>query len=260
MKGKGIVKDKNFIKDIGLFVRNFLRSRENEDLTKYTAEEEFWNKEIENYIHWYRGELEMHYGTRSPLDDEKIVRHTEQLSAISTWFELHQKPKYLEDLRLSENAFSGMKVLDVGAGPMPSAETFENCELYCLDPLYPSYLRAGFPIHNYKRTTRFVCGYSEKIPVEEDYFDVVISVNAIDHVDNFRLTAQEIKRVLKKNGQLRLHAHYHPKTITEPLELNDQVMRDAFSWCKDFKKIYESTLKMGSEAEEGELYALWSNF
>jgi SAM-dependent methyltransferase len=75
------------------------------------------------------------------------------------------------------------------------------------------------------------------MPFENHFFDAVISVNAIDHVDDFFKTASEIIRVLKPNGKIRLHVHYHIKTQTEPLELNDTIVENAFRGIQNFKKI-----------------------
>lgn len=227
---------------------------------KYDAEEQFWRTEVFRYVDWYNHELEQHYHTVSPTEDQKVRCRLVTHSAILTWFDLHQKQKYASDLMLPSDVFAGMRVLDVGSGPMPSAEVFTSCELYCLDPLLPSYIRAGFPLHTYREKTRFIHSYAEDMPFEDDFFDAVISVNAIDHVDNIYLTAKEIERVLKQGRMLRMHIHYHKKTQTEPLELNDNIMREAFNWCDKLRKIYESDKKFGSLAAPGESYALWTNF
>lgn len=237
----------------------FQRDQSNNDSLKYRAEMAFRRKILEDYEKWYAGEIGELYGTSSPAEDQKIKCRSNKHSAILTYLKLVQQPKYLRDLLLDENAFAGLRLLDVGAGPMPSALIFRDCELFCLDPLYANYIEIGFPLHYYERT-RFICARSEDIPVEDHFFDAVISVNAIDHVDDFFKTAEEIRRVLKPNGKMRLHVHYHKKTPTEPLELNDTVMRAAFGWCPDFVKIHESDKKMGSVASAGELFTVWSNF
>jgi len=176
-----------------------------------------------------------------------------------TWLKLHQEPKYLDDLMLDKMAFSGLRILDIGSGPLPSAQAFEDCEIYCLDPLLPEYAKLGYP-SCYGDRVKFTSGFSEKMPLKDNFFDAVISVNAIDHVDDIYKTALEIKRVLKPDGKIRIHAHYHKKTTTEPLELNDKVMGRAFNWCKNFRRVKESTTKRGSVAPNGEIYVLWSNF
>jgi SAM-dependent methyltransferase len=240
-------------------VVNFL-NRFKKKKNKYSAEIQFWIKEISNYVNWYSGHLDSHYKTPSPLENQKLKSHNLETSSILTWFELHQKTKYAFDLKLQPDAFSGLKVLDVGSGPMPSGEIFENCELYCLDPLLPDYIKIGFPFHCYREKTRFVYANSEKIPFEDNFFDAVISVNAIDHIDDIFLTAKEINRTLKHCGKLRMHVHYHRKTRTEPIELNDKIMKQAFKWCEGLKKIFESEQKMGAGASHGEVYTLWSNY
>lgn len=227
--------------------------------SKYEVETNFWKNEIDNYVRWYKGELKTHYMTPSPKEDEKVKTYVLSHGAILTWLKLHQEVKYLEDLMLDKTAFSGRRVLDIGSGPFPSALVFEGSYLYCLDPLLPEYIKAGFPIHYYDRV-KFIYGFSENVPIEDNFFDAVISVNAIDHVDDIHSTSNEIKRVLKPGGRIRIHAHYHSKTVTEPLELNDDVMLKAFNWCKGFKKIKESTKKKGSVAGDSEVFALWSNF
>jgi len=92
------------------------------------------------------------------------------------------------------------------------------------------------------------------------FFDAVISINVIDHADDIHKTALGIKRVLKPDGKIRIQAHYHKKAVTEPLELNDEVMTKAFSQCEGFKKVKQSAQKRGSAAPVGEVYALWTNF
>lgn len=200
------------------------------------------------------------YGIASPQENQKIKSIDLKQSAILTWFTLHQKPKYLHDLELGPEAFSGMRLLDIGAGPIPSALCFDNCDLYCLDPLYHRYLEIGFPIHCYGNV-KFVHAFSEDIPIENNFFDAVISVNAIDHVDDLYKTSQEIKRVLREDGKFAMHVHYHPPAKTEPLEINDEMFEDVFSWCKGLSKVKVSQYKMGHTLDnERESYVLWKNF
>lgn len=236
----------------------FLENSNSAPLNKYQAEADFWKESIQKMVQWYNGEIEL-YETPSPSENEKIKTNNPEHSAILTWTKMHQEVKYLLDLQLSKDAFKGYKLLDVGSGGIPSALAFEDCELYALDPLWADYIGAGYPIHYYDRV-KFVHGFSENMPLPDNFFDAVISVNAIDHVDDFQKTANEIKRVLKDGGKLRLHIHYHKATVPEPIELNDQIVADAFSWSKNFKKLHESNRKTGYTAPEGETFALWSNF
>jgi len=228
--------------------------------SKTAAELEFWKREKNNYIEWYNGKKTL-YGFSPPSEDDKYHVQSLTHSAILTWWERFQKQKYLHDLNLSKNAFVGLKLLDIGSGPMPSALAFQNCEVYALDPLIGDYVKIGFPLHYYERC-RFISSGSESIPREDQSIDAVISVNAIDHVDDFFKSAMEIKRILSKNGLFRMHVHYHSKTKEEPIELNDDVFMDAFHWCNNLRKLSESDRKdLGNtKCKIGEKYVLWSNF
>ncbi|HVW96651.1 MAG TPA: class I SAM-dependent methyltransferase [Mucilaginibacter sp.] len=235
-----------------------LKPETGKELDKHASETKFWKDELQRYNDWYDGSVKEMYNTSAPSENEKVVEHLKSHSSILTWHKLHQEVKYLNDLNLNKNAFAGKKVLDVGCGPMPSATCFKEADIYCLDPLLDRYIGVGFPLHLYG-DVKFVQGYSENMPVNDGFFDVVLSVNALDHVDDFELTAKEIKRVLKPGGWVVLHLHYHPPTQNEPLELNDERVAKAFADIRNFRKLSESQEKFGYQCDEGESYALWSN-
>ncbi len=225
---------------------------------KYIAELNFWAGEIENYKKWFNGDLKESYGTSFPDDNQKMKAENIKTASILTWHKMPQEKKYLLDLQLSKDIFSGKKLLDIGSGPMPSATCFQNAELYCVEPLLSRYLDIGFPLHYYGNT-KFIQCKAESIPVENNFFDAIISVNALDHVDDFEKTSNEIERVLKPDGVVVFHLHYHFETETEPVELNDERVRKALSKIKGLQKITEKNEKYGSVCEEGESYTLWSN-
>jgi SAM-dependent methyltransferase len=227
---------------------------------KEFAEIKFWRRQIENYKNWYSGSLTELYGHSTPKEVDKVKAATNELSAILTFFKTHQMVKYEKDLLLNENDFIGMRLLDIGSGPFPSSLVFKDCETFSLDPLMDAYVAAGYPIHCYEQRARFVKSMAESMPFENGFFDAVISVNAIDHVNDFGETAKEIKRVLKPNGRFRMHVHYHPKTKAEPLELNDEVFLQHYSWVNNLKKISVSKHKIGTTIEtENESYVVWGN-
>ncbi len=227
---------------------------------KEFAEIKFWRRQIDMYLQWYKGELKELYGHPAPNGQQKIIDYKPEIAALLTFFEIHQKEKYSRDLMLTPNEFKGMKVLDIGSGPFPSALCFQDCEVYSLDPLISSYVSAGYPLHCYEARARFICSQAEDIPVETHFFDAVISVNAIDHVNDFAATAKEIQRILKPDGRFRMHVHYHPKTKAEPLELNDEIFLQHYSWVKGIRKLAVSKNKTGTKiTDDRELYVVWGN-
>ncbi len=227
---------------------------------KEFAEIKFWRRQINLYLKWFNGEIDQLYGHSSPRADQKVISHKPEVAALLTFFEIHQKEKYKRDLQLPDNAFAGMKVLDVGSGPFPSALCFKDCDVYSLDPLIDSYVSAGYPLHCYEARGRFVCSQAESTPFEDKFFDAIVSVNAIDHVNDFAATARELQRILKPNGKFRMHVHYHPKTKAEPLELNDEVFLKNYSWVNGIRKISESKVKTGTSIQDDrELFVVWGN-
>jgi SAM-dependent methyltransferase len=228
-------------------------------LPKHSAELQFWRREIGRYRQWFRGELSPLHKTPSPQEREKVVAPNEKDASILTWHKLHQEAKYLENLALPPDAFRDKKVLEVGSGPMPSATCFKESRLFCLEPLLPEYLKVGFPLHYYDNV-RFIHGFAEDIPVTNEFFDAVISVNAIDHVDDIRKTASEIRRVLKPSGKFRMHVHYHEAKICEPIELNDELFKGLFGWCGNLRKLADSNTSFDWDLSPGQSYVLWSNF
>jgi ubiquinone/menaquinone biosynthesis C-methylase UbiE len=75
----------------------------------------------------------------------------------------------------------------------------------------------------------YVNAPSEQIPFPDEYFDVVTSINSLDHVDDLHQTLQEIKRVLKRGGMFMLLVDIHPApTIAEPITIDWSII-DALS-------------------------------
>jgi ubiquinone/menaquinone biosynthesis C-methylase UbiE len=63
----------------------------------------------------------------------------------------------------------------------------------------------------------YVAAGAEAMPFEDDTFDVVTSLNSLDHVDDLAATVEEIKRVLRPGGHLVLAVEIgHERTWTEP--------------------------------------------
>lgn len=214
---------------------------------KQQSELDFWIREIQRYIKWYEGEIPYLYEIPAPTDKLKIKRSNLKESAILTWFR-NIPDKYPSKLYLPKDYFSGKRVLDIGCGPNPHARAFTNCKIYCLDELVEEYKEIGFPLDMYSSENDlvYVKGSAENIPFEDNFFDAVISVNAIDHVDDFHKVAKEISRVLRPKGVLRMEVHYHPPTSTEPWTLNDNTLIECYGHL-GIKKIHERIL---SETEK----------
>lgn len=213
-----------------------------------------WRDRRDAIVKWFRGEQPYLF----PFPDEaiKVYGFDEQTNALSTFIKIeNQHASYLTDLRLRADSFRGFKVADLGSGPFPTLLVFDDCDRYCVDHLIKEYQQLGFPLSLYKSEIHFVHAKAEEIPVPSKFFDVIISRNALDHVDDFQATAREIKRVLKADGILHILVNYHLPTATEPHVLNDSIILENFGELK-LRKLSET---QGAWGFVGGKTALWSN-
>ncbi|PKK89729.1 MAG: hypothetical protein CVV64_13065 [Candidatus Wallbacteria bacterium HGW-Wallbacteria-1] len=124
-------------------------------------------------------------------------------------------PRYKNDLYLNPNSFSGQKILDLGCGPHGGIIGFENCEKYGVDALIDSYKTLGYPLDEHP--IKYFNARSEALPFENCFFDCVICVNALDHVDDLNQTLREIARVVKIGGKFIGQHNFHEKPrVCEP--------------------------------------------
>jgi hypothetical protein len=223
---------------------------------KTEEEKRFWKDEIARYVQWYRGSLRTRemYGIICPTNIQKIRRFdTEELNAIETWINA-DKWRYCKRLHVEPTYFSGKKVLEVGSGPLGLSRFFAGAEVHYLDPLHSWYWYCG-----YKKV-----GYSIESRIEDcmdERYDAVISVNAIDHVDQFEDAIKACEMMCNIDGEIRMDIHYHAATVTEPHVLNDEIVSSAFKKFK-MKKITENPSHVfyprGTHPPE-DRFAVWSN-
>jgi len=231
-------------------------------LTKEESECDFWEKEIEDIVSWACGDIEL-WGNR--LHDDFLIDSSKDVpnlieQSLMLWLEKYQMPKYLSDLHMVGSNFTGKTVVDIGSGPFPSMAVLNKCNILSLDPLINDYRKMGYMI-NVPNNTYLQCD-SENICLPDNSVDLIVSVNALDHVNNFEKTCLEMKRILKPSGKIRLHLHYHPSTKSEPIELTDERVLAAIGRDLKMIKISESRKKYGYSlpSDQNELFVLWSNF
>jgi ubiquinone/menaquinone biosynthesis C-methylase UbiE len=154
----------------------------------------------------------------------------------------HYQDFFTSNFDLNSEFYFNKKILDIGCGPRGSLEWADmTSERIGLDPLADKYLKLGADKHK----MAYVNAPVEKIPFDEDYFDVVSSFNSLDHVDDIDKTIKEIKRVLKPKGIFLLITDVnHEPTVTEPL---------TFSWdiINEFKPEFEKIEEKHYENQNG---------
>ena len=222
--------------------------------TKYDEEKRFWKDEISFYVRWFHGNIKELYGIPCPKQHEKIQRlASEELNAIETWINA-DKWRYCKRLHVEPTYFSGKKVLEVGSGPLGLSRFFAGAEVHYLDPLHAWYWHCG-----YRKV-----GYSIEARIEDcmhHRYDAVISVNAIDHVDQFEDAINACEVMCNIDGEIRMDIHYHAPTVTEPHVLNDEIVAAAFKKF-DMKKIAENPSRVfypRGTHPDSDRFAVWSN-
>ena len=124
-------------------------------------------------------------------------------------------PRYKESLYLDDASFLGRRVLDLACGPHGGLIGFEGCERYGTDHLLWQYRALGYPLEQHG--IRYVQCKSEKLAFPDAFFDCLLCVNALDHVDDLAATFGEIGRVLARGGRFLAQVNFHPLgTATEP--------------------------------------------
>ena len=227
---------------------------------KRAGELDFWRREIEVYVRWLRGELPTLYGVASPAPHEVVAAESAARSAILTWTRKDAQ-KYLAHLGVSADVFRGLRVLELGCGPIPYALAFTGCTIIGLDPLVSLYRQAGYPLASSPERLRYVCAAGEHMPLATRSVDAVVSVNAIDHVDDLAQVAREIDRVLAADGVVLIEAHYHAPQPLEPWALDDRMMAEFFG-ARGLRKVAErpfADFYPMEHAHDGERLAVWTN-
>lgn len=94
-------------------------------------------------------------------------------------------------------SFAGLVVIDIGCGPRGSLCWITGARL-CIgvDPLADAYRELGIA----DQPMSYVGAAAERLPLKDASIDVVITINALDHVDDIHAAFREIRRVLRPGG------------------------------------------------------------
>jgi ubiquinone/menaquinone biosynthesis C-methylase UbiE len=124
---------------------------------------------------------------------------------------------FTDQFGLSREFFADKRILDLGCGPRGSLEWATEAERRVgLDPLVDRYRNLGIDKH----TMEYCSAPAENMPFSDESFDIVSSLNSLDHVDDLHSTLSEITRVLVPGGSFLVEVEFgHRPTDTEPVEI-----------------------------------------
>ena len=131
-------------------------------------------------------------------NDPEIISIIDELPLWSAPFGL----KLLEAVPMKKN----IKVLDIGSGlGFPLIEIAmrlgKTCEVYGIDPWKAARERIEQKIKTIGlKNVKMIDAAAEDIPFDDESFDLVVSNNGINNVQDFEKSMSEISRVAKKNS------------------------------------------------------------
>jgi SAM-dependent methyltransferase len=126
----------------------------------------------------------------------------------------HREWVFTRCFGIDRDRYRGKRILDVGCGPRGSLDWATDAAARVgLDPLADRYVELEVD----SRAMDYVKGVAEQMPFGDDSFDVVSSINSLDHVDDARRAAAEMIRVLRPGGLLLIATELnHRARLTEP--------------------------------------------
>ncbi|MFX1251153.1 MAG: class I SAM-dependent methyltransferase [Promethearchaeota archaeon] len=156
------------------------------------------------------------------LNDKKLVSLYDELSLWAAPFGL----QLLNTIEMKTN----IKVLDIGPGPgFPLIELAQrlgkSCQVYGIDPWKMAIQRVKEKIDFHKLTNVEIReGIAENLPFDDEFFDLIVSNNGLNNVQDQSKALSECYRVAKTKAQMVLTMNL-PETM------------------KEFYNIYYATLK-----------------
>ena len=158
---------------------------------------------------------------------------------------------YIERLCIDVNELRGKKVLEVGSGHTAALSNLGISKLVNVDPLMNIYIKhiEGFP--DLYPDVIFLESDAESLPFEDNRFDFIICINALDHFNDARKATLEMGRVLQPGGKLflnvdcknRLNARVR-KRVGHPYSFTPAKLRGLFEpTC--LKVAFEKSIEIG---------------
>ncbi|MEI6122909.1 MAG: class I SAM-dependent methyltransferase [Bacteroidota bacterium] len=146
-----------------------------------------------------------------------------------------------------------IKVLDVGGGTGHAFSSFfqypETIEYFLLDPnlrlLHDQFIRM-FPKLSYLKMAHILAN-AEALPIKNNSFDMVLSLAAIDHLNDYKKFIAEAYRVLIKGGTFFVSSHLdQPESLEDKTKLKSKLFSYSF-WERVARYLYYRKYKVGSD-------------
>ena len=160
------------------------------------------------------GELDWHINNQWRADDNVFQKNNERV--------------FSELGFTNKNEFKGKKILDVGAGSRLRTRYFKGAKIYAIEPLGDRFL-SNFIWCDLYTSELFSSPIEEFIPELAGLFPLVISINVLDHCQDFEIAVVNMERYLADDGIMVLSYDIHDGTHPmHPLSLNEDYTFEVF--------------------------------
>ena len=128
---------------------------------------------------------------------------------------------------IDETFLAGKTIADFGCGPRGSLVWASQASVKIgIDVLADAYAE-NFKNNIISHGMIYVKSTEEVIPLPSNYIDILFTLNAMDHVDNFEETCKEVIRIIRPGGELiaSFNINEHP-TSCEPQMLTEELIKE----------------------------------
>ncbi|MFA5173826.1 MAG: class I SAM-dependent methyltransferase [Candidatus Pacearchaeota archaeon] len=123
------------------------------------------------------------------------------------------RPEYNDYIQFIEKHLhldKNTRILEIGCGPQTLVERM-NGELYGLDPLMNYFLST----YQMEKNVNWQQGIGESLPYKDNFFDLIIIGNVLDHTESPAKVLEESYRCLKPNGFIFLVQNCYDSNFTK---------------------------------------------
>ena len=144
---------------------------------------------------------------------------------------------------------SGKVIADFGCGPRGSLLWANSAkERIGIDVLTDAYVKR-FKLRN--QPMIYVQSTEYHIPMQDDSVDILFTMNAMDHIDNFDVICKEVTRIIKPGGYFIGSFNLdEPPTETEPQTLTEEIVK---LYLLNYLRI--ESYRIANKGPDGSIYA-----